>query len=611
MNSGVDFFLRLDILADNADRALRRLGKRVDENKKKADSFASKFQAGMKKVKEKIQSVAKAIFSLKGAFLAVGIAALLRGITHAGIESHMAIAKLKGVLQATSEAVGWNFRQIDELTDRYAQLTTVAKEQWMEIAAIAGTFLSITQKTYPRVIALAGDLAVLLGNSAQSLTVMLGKMMEDPNLLAGARRVGISISQSTVDVARRLHELGHIQAYQDIVTGVIADQAKGIAQNAAKGAGRIMQFQGSLKTLVNTASRITLELIAPWLVPWRNRLDYIEKWLRRNPTVVKGIISAILGKIKQAFNWIKDKITELYNAIKTAMSMIIEMLNIIKEHGLVAITKGWKAWTTDVVVTKNELKETEKSTGNIFSRITNAIGIADQLAQKGGLINYLVYGPGEGEALANGERILALYDKAQKIIDQINTKPKESKQDRADREGRELKDIAGLDVNKFTEPLTQGLQAQASIIDHLFTHFSSILSTKIQQGVSMFVSGLGRGRKAFKTFLADLKNQLITSAILELLSYIGNLISGGAGTALLGGGGLFKGLFGGGSKTSTTQSLNIPEMNFNPNINLSYQPGGYGEPGMVRAMVNGHEQVIVPHTANKRRHTPRTYTERL
>lgn len=175
-----------------------------------------------------------------GAAVAAGTALLAKSVdTFSEIESSQ--LRTQALLNATGNAAGRTFGQLEEQANSVARATLASTQDIRQAQAILLTFRSVQEENFDRTIELSQDLAAVLGTQAKDAALQLGKALEDPATgLTALRRSGVSFSQAQKDLINDMVETGRIAEAQGLILDTLGAQVGGAGAGTAGGiAGKV------------------------------------------------------------------------------------------------------------------------------------------------------------------------------------------------------------------------------------------------------------------------------------------------------------------------------------------------------------------------------------
>lgn len=166
-----------------------------------------------------------------GAAIVATVFAIGRASVQAAQESEQANAKMLAVLQATGYAAGLTKIELDELADSMAASTRFDDESIKNASAVLLTFRNVQGDTFRQGIALASDLASVMGSDLNSAALQVGKALNDPiQGVSALSRVGIQFSEVQKDQIQKFVETNQLAKAQEVILGELSAQVGGTAE---------------------------------------------------------------------------------------------------------------------------------------------------------------------------------------------------------------------------------------------------------------------------------------------------------------------------------------------------------------------------------------------
>ena len=180
-------------------------------------------------------------FAAGALILAVtGLVAAFRSLVMAASRAEQSMLKFEALVQATGGAAGLTSRQLELMARDFAQNTLFSVQQMRDAQAVLLTFKAVAGDAFGRTIAVATDIATVMGTDVKSATLQLGKALEEPRIgLSMLRRSGISFSEEQKKVIFSLSDTGQKAAAMSEILKVIEGQLSGVAKKAAGDGGNV------------------------------------------------------------------------------------------------------------------------------------------------------------------------------------------------------------------------------------------------------------------------------------------------------------------------------------------------------------------------------------
>jgi tRNA pseudouridine-54 N-methylase len=177
------------------------------------------------------------------------LVAAFRSLVTAASRAEQAQAKFSALVQATGGAAGLTVDQLELMSRQFAQNTLFSVQQMRDAQGVLLTFKSVAGEAFERTIAVATDVASVMGTDVKSATLQLGKALEEPRIgLSMLRRSGISFTESQKQLIFSLSDTNQKAAAMSEVLTIIENQLGGVAARAA-GEGGVTTVAGAFDEL--------------------------------------------------------------------------------------------------------------------------------------------------------------------------------------------------------------------------------------------------------------------------------------------------------------------------------------------------------------------------
>lgn len=154
-----------------------------------------------------------------------------RSAVNAAIEAEQAQNKMIAVLRATGYAAGLTATELNDMADAMAASTKFDDESIRNASAVLLTFRNVQGETFKQGIALAADLASVLGTDLNSAALQLGKALNDPVLgVTALSRAGVQFSEVQKDQIKNFVETNQLAKAQDMILAELTAQVGGTAE---------------------------------------------------------------------------------------------------------------------------------------------------------------------------------------------------------------------------------------------------------------------------------------------------------------------------------------------------------------------------------------------
>lgn len=307
--------------ADVVKRALASLGEEGTRTLKKLEEISKGPGAGLKFINAASKEAEAGLQSLAGRagvvgsllpkigagglLAAAGIGTLTAGVTASlrqFAEAERLQLRLEGVLKATGGAAGISAKQLTEYADQIEATTFATKEQVLAATAVLGTFKSVSGSTFREAIALAVDMAEVLGTDVSSAAKILGKALEDPaEGMTSLRKAGVVLNDSQQALIKSLQEGGNKAAAQSELLKELSATMGGTAAKAASGlAGQFDNLHDAIGDVFEGIGELisTSSGFQSWVNDFRRGLDYISEGFKE-AAKAKQLLSAPVSSLDE------------------------------------------------------------------------------------------------------------------------------------------------------------------------------------------------------------------------------------------------------------------------------------------------------------------------
>ena len=231
--------------------------------------------------------------NVKLALLSVGIIGLGVGIVKSlkvftAYEQNL--AKIKGLLVTTGNAVALTAKQIDTFAKKLGFATLTNRTEVLKAAAALLTFKSISGEAFKTTLRLAQDLSEVFGTSLIQATVQLAKAIQNPaTQLSNLRRSGISFTDAQRDMIISMTKAGKTAKAQAEIFKILNAQLQNAASAAATNT-----LAGAVDNLGESLSDLAISFV---------RFGSLD-------TVAKAIMNGLAFAFEKAsdfFDWFSSK----------------------------------------------------------------------------------------------------------------------------------------------------------------------------------------------------------------------------------------------------------------------------------------------------------------
>ena len=240
-----------------------------------------KTKVAFRAAESRLKSLSRSVFSLKGAFGALGGTLVLKSILDATIEQEAAFRQVQQAIVSTGGAAGLSAKEIEKMAAGFQKVTTFSDEAILRVQSKILTFTGITKKTFGATTEAVLDLATRMQGDLNGAVVQLGKVLNDPIANLGSlSRVGIQFTETDKAMIKQLAKSGDLLGAQSIILKELNKEFGGSARAARD------TFGGALKSLGNAFGDL-LEAKSG-LPAAQTRLENLTKLLQDPKTVASA-----------------------------------------------------------------------------------------------------------------------------------------------------------------------------------------------------------------------------------------------------------------------------------------------------------------------------------
>jgi len=156
------------------------------------------------------------------------------GIMEESGQAALGQAQLQAVLTSTAGAAGVTAQMANDLAGKYQLLTKFSDDEVLAAENMLLTFTNIGKNVFPDTIKTTLDMAQALGKPPEQMSVMVGKLLNSSDAMAAAKRIGVSFSDSQIELGKRMFESGNIAGYQNMVLKELQKEFGGSAEAAGR-----------------------------------------------------------------------------------------------------------------------------------------------------------------------------------------------------------------------------------------------------------------------------------------------------------------------------------------------------------------------------------------
>ena len=213
--------------------------KRLGRARRAMQTFGTTSKKTAATTRKAFAGVGTAVTKLRGAFLALGGALILREITRATERQAQAEAILNNLIETTGGAAGLTAAELKKLAGEMQAVTLFGDEMVIEAQNILLTFTKIGREVFPDATRRAADLATVLAQGRggevdlKAAAIQLGKALNDPIAnLSALSRAGIQFSTDQKETIKGLVESNRLLEAQKIILAELEKQFGGTAEAA-------------------------------------------------------------------------------------------------------------------------------------------------------------------------------------------------------------------------------------------------------------------------------------------------------------------------------------------------------------------------------------------
>ncbi len=354
---------------------------------------ASKLDPGLSEGKNKVTG---ALGGLKGVFgdatgtmlgqlsantlrdIGNGIMSVGKDITGAAIDAEQAQAQLEAVIKSTGGAAGVTAAQVNDLANRWSQLTMFDDEAIVNADALLLTFTNIGQDVFPDATQAILDMSQAMGQDLGTTAIQVGKALNDPIQGASAlRRVGVQLTDDQEKLIKKLVESGDVMGAQKIILAELTKEFGGSAEAAGQTmAGQLAILNTEFENVKEEAGTAFLPVLKDLVGIAKEFIPYLRQaveWFSNLPTPVKtGVVAflalvAVLGPIIGAVTSIIGLATVLGPVLAGIGAAIAPILPIILAV-IAVVALLYLAWKTNFM----GIRDTVQVFVDVFKHLWNA-----------------------------------------------------------------------------------------------------------------------------------------------------------------------------------------------------------------------------------------------
>lgn len=213
--------------------------------------------------------------------------------------------KVQQLLETTGYAAGLSAQELQRNAEKVALGTLASVEGIQEAQGALLTFKSVQGDTFLEAIGLAQDMASVMGGTAKSNALQLGKALQDPMKgITALTRSGVSFTEGQQDMIRAMVEAGDKAGAQKIILRELAGQLNKTAAAQAQG------FAGSVDTLsqrwdelqVKLADTGPAEKATQWINELANAFHLLAEEIEPSVDGLETKLATLQARLNKGFN---------------------------------------------------------------------------------------------------------------------------------------------------------------------------------------------------------------------------------------------------------------------------------------------------------------------
>lgn len=284
------------------------------------------FIDGANKTESRLSSLKNAVI---GFGAAIGAGALFKSFIDDAAEAQANISQLNTVLKSTGGAAGLTAKEITSMASELQKVTKFSDDQVLSGQNLLLTFTKIGKDVFPQTTETMLNMSQALGQDVKSSAIQLGKALNDPiKGITALSRVGVSFTEEQKNQIKAMTEVGDVAGAQKLILAELNTEFG----NSARAAGDT--FGGKLERLKNQLGEVK-ESIGGQLLP---KLSEMAQWFIEHAPEIQDFIEKSINKLKDAFQFVKDKADILIPAIAGVTAAILA------QSIIGGVTKLYKAW---------------------------------------------------------------------------------------------------------------------------------------------------------------------------------------------------------------------------------------------------------------------------
>jgi len=189
---------------------------------------------------------------------AVGIVTkTIQGLINSYKEFGQVTGRIDAVVKSTGAAAGKTTSQLIEMSNQFQETFAVANTSILEVTSRILTFTNIVGDSIERVTETALNLSAVFGTDLNQATIQVAKAINDPiKGYTALRRVGISFSQTQIDMIKNFQEQGDVISAQNVIFEELERELGGAAKKQLEASYASTELTKSMNSLSDTAREL-------------------------------------------------------------------------------------------------------------------------------------------------------------------------------------------------------------------------------------------------------------------------------------------------------------------------------------------------------------------
>jgi len=257
----------------------------LEQLESKSKSASSSIKMGWVQATAVVYGVVRGIQALKGA---------TDNLVESYISELKTDVKLRGALKATGGLIGLNKKQLDGMAKAFTLATGASNVMVKDAQAVMLTFTQIGKDIFPEVLESAYDMSVMFDTSLSQSVLQLGKVINDPRMAEGLRRIGVSLSAAQTAAIDAAMEMGNLKKAQHIVLDELKREFGGVGRLLGESIiGDMGRWDEAMRGLKSTAGGIFAAFKKGSIETLMPIVNDLTAWLEKNTPKIYSIFSQL------------------------------------------------------------------------------------------------------------------------------------------------------------------------------------------------------------------------------------------------------------------------------------------------------------------------------